>query len=302
MNTRCSRTGRSSRSQEDIANNTSLKSALRHLGRKNYIEPDDDNSSDCSSPMRLRHKSSDSNISDRKLSLRRKDGKPNSPPGSNGKEGRRRCTYTDRKLKHQTLNDSVCCGNDDVTDARTRRSQSRRLITNGVDESLQNNRESSSRTKSEFVKPKVIDHFSQSDEINIESSQSVPKKSSTEHRKSHSSRASGAPKRKTLTQTYTENIVHKANGHLPHFVHHSNKAAAPVTTARLCRRKTKKTTIYHDGNDWTQSRGYWSTSCDFWQLNDFDDTGDKTAAIKRQQEIEVPSFREKKYAPLYKIE
>ncbi|XP_026685742.1 protein male-specific lethal-1-like [Diaphorina citri] len=56
---------------------------------------------------------------------------------------------------------------------------------------------------------------------------------------------------------------------------------------------------YHDSNGWILSKGYWSASCDFWDWSNFDKSGKN---LKTQQEIEIPSFREKKYTPLYKIE
>ncbi|KAL1460127.1 hypothetical protein WDU94_012065 [Cyamophila willieti] len=143
-----------------------------------------------------------------------------------------------------------------------------------------------------------LDHFNQSEEINIESSSTsnLPKKSS-ELKKSINvavhSNTIPSRKRSTLSQKHTDNNQLKLNG-----ISYSNRSSISHH-GKLCR-KTKKTTIYHDSNGWILSKGYWDADSDFWDGSQFDNSNKKN--FKSQQEIEIPSYREKKYTPLYKIE
>ncbi|KAI5733111.1 hypothetical protein M8J76_007787 [Diaphorina citri] len=342
--------GRLSKSQpQPTTETTDIKSSLRHMGRKNYIEQDDD-SDYCPLP-RKKQRSSTINVSERKLSLRSKDvsskatGSTSKDSGSievinlvspKRKYHRRStaelCLYeSDRKLRNRS-NESRCCGAETQSSETknepdqpangskiSRRSNSRRLINPNIHTDVTNhqtehkatssklkpqtsamdNRRSSTKVKPDVSKPKVIDHFSQSEEINIESSVSNLPKKSSDNKRSNSivvhTESVSARKRNTLSQKHTENNQQKLNGST--CVSHTNRASISHH-GKLCR-KTKKTMIYHDSNGWILSKGYWSASCDFWDWSNFDKSGKN---LKTQQEIEIPSFREKKYTPLYKIE
>uniref|UniRef100_A0A8D9EMT1 Uncharacterized protein n=1 Tax=Cacopsylla melanoneura TaxID=428564 RepID=A0A8D9EMT1_9HEMI len=340
--TKCLRqSGRFSKThQSDETTTTDIKSSLRHMGKKNYLEQDDDNSSDyCPLPKRRLRTSSSTvnNISERKLSLRNKDNSPKSKSSVNLNSGssdvikspspkkkytkRNLACTTDRKLRNQTLNESECCNVDiESTEIKSepiqlspvkakRGSRVRRLTNNSNcnnDSQLehrssklktQGNSEVSSTRNSMKVKPKVIDHFNQSEEINIESSSAsnLPKKSNEPKKSNNVTVHSSIPSRKrsTLSQKHTDNNQLKLNG-----ISYSNRTSISHH-GKLCR-KTKKTTIYHDSNGWILSKGHYSGDIDFWDGSQFDISNKKN--VKSQQEIEIPSFREKKYTPLYKIE
>lgn len=113
---------RLSKSHEPTMETMDIKTSLRDMGRKNYLEQDEDSMSDYGPAPRKKLKRSPPNTSERKLSLR---GQQNSTPVkieltssivtesvSPKRKYLKRTVFaqSDRKLRNQTIVESNCCG------------------------------------------------------------------------------------------------------------------------------------------------------------------------------------------------
>lgn len=147
--------GKLTKSQLPTIEPSDIKSCLRHMGRKNYLEQDEDTLSDYGLSLRKKSKSSTTNLSERKLSLRgQKPSTPSkvqtakcteidlvSPKQKNMKRNTKSFSTSDRQLRNQTNVESVCCGKVDTNDisqselsslasneSKSRKSKARRLM------------------------------------------------------------------------------------------------------------------------------------------------------------------------------